>query len=83
MSSRIPHLEGLIVVSVSITMRLEIPHHELRVPLGMSRISSAVPGDRRMANALLREVPEDDEEDEDEEKDDKEEDDEEGEGYSE
>jgi len=48
----------------------------------MSRISSAVPGDRRMASALFREVTEDDEEDEDEKKDD-EEDDEDGEGYSE
>jgi hypothetical protein len=48
----------------------------------MSRMIS-VPLDRGMANALLREVPEDDEEDEDEKKDDKEEDEEEGEGYSE
>ena len=40
---------------------------------------SAIPVDRRKANALLREVPEDDEEDEDERKDDEEED----EGYSE
>ncbi len=39
--------------------------------LSMSRMIS-VPVDRRMANALFREVPEDDEEDEDE-----------GEGYSE
>ena len=49
---------------------------------------SAVPVDRRMADALLREVPEYDEEDEDEKEDDNEEDDneedeEEGEGYSE
>ena len=49
----------------------------------MSRLYSAVPGDRRMANALFREVPEDDEEDEDEKKDDEEDDEEEGEGYSE
>ena len=49
----------------------------------MSRIHSAVPVDRRMANAWLREVPEDDEEDEDEKRDNDEEDDEEGEGYSE
>jgi len=49
----------------------------------MSRMYSAVPGDRRIANALFREGPEDDEEDEDEEKDDEEEDEEEGEGYSE
>ena len=48
----------------------------------MSRVYSAVPVERRMANALFREVPEDDEEDEDEKKDD-EEDDEDGEGYSE
>jgi hypothetical protein len=47
----------------------------------MSRMLS-VPVDRRMANALLRQVPEDDEEDEDEKKDDEEED-EEDEGYSE
>jgi hypothetical protein len=59
-----------------------IPRHELRVPLDMSRISSAVPCDRGMANPLFREVPEDDEEDEDEKKD-EEENDEEGEGYSE
>ena len=39
--------------------------------------------DRRMANALFREVPEDDEEDEDEKRDDEEVDEEEGEGYSE
>lgn len=48
----------------------------------MSRMYSAVPVDRRMVNASLREMPEDDE-DEDEEGDDKEEDEEEGEGYSE
>jgi hypothetical protein len=50
--------------------------------LDMSRMHSAVPADRRIANPLFREVPEDDEEDEDEKKD-EEEDDEEGEGYSE
>jgi hypothetical protein len=44
---------------------------------------SAVPVDRRMANAWFREVPEDDEEDEDEKRDNDEEDDEEGDGYSE
>ncbi len=47
---------------------------------------SAVPFDRRIANALLRDLPEDDdEEDEDEKKDDddNEEDEEEGDGYSE
>jgi hypothetical protein len=49
----------------------------------MSRVYSAVPIERRMANALFREAPEDDEEDEDEKKDDGEEDEEEGEGYSE
>jgi hypothetical protein len=49
----------------------------------MSRIHSAVPVDRRMANAWFREVPEDDEEDEDEKRDNDEEDDEGGEGYSE
>ncbi len=50
----------------------------------MSRMHSAVPVDRRMANAWFRDVPEDEEEDdEDEKKDDNEEDDDEGEGYSE
>ena len=49
----------------------------------MRRMHSAVPVDRRMANAWFREVPEDDEEDEDEKRDNDEEDDEEGEGYSE
>jgi hypothetical protein len=53
----------------------------------MSRMQSAVPVDRRVANALFGEVPEDDEEDdeedEDEKKDDEEEDKEEGEGHSE
>ena len=49
----------------------------------MSRMYSAIPVDRKMANTLLREVPEDDEEDEDEKEDDNEEDEEEGEGYSE
>jgi hypothetical protein len=45
---------------------------------------SAAPVDRRMANALFREVPENEEEDEDEpKKDDEKEDEEEGEGYSE
>ena len=48
----------------------------------MSRMS-LLRVDRRMANALFREVPEDDEEDEDEKRDDEEEDEEEGEGYSE
>lgn len=46
-------------------------------------MSLAVPDDRRIVDALLREVPEDDEEDEDEKRDDEEEDEEEGEGYSE
>ena len=49
----------------------------------MSRIYSAIPVDRKMADTLLREVPEDDEEDEDEKEDDNDEDEEEGEGYSE
>ena len=44
---------------------------------------SEVPHDRRMANAVFREVREDDEEDEDEKRDDEEDDEEEGEGYSE
>jgi hypothetical protein len=50
----------------------------------MDRMYS-VPFDRRMANALLRDVPEDDEDDEDEKRDDdeNEEDEEEGDGYSE
>jgi hypothetical protein len=56
---------------------------ELSVPSGMSRMYSADPVDRRMANAFFREVPEDDEEDEDDRKEEEEEDDEEGEGYSE
>lgn len=43
---------------------------------------SAVSIDRRMANALFREEPQD-EEDEDEKEDDEEEDEEDGEGYSE
>lgn len=46
----------------------------------MSKIYSIVPVDRRMANAVFREEPED-EEDEDEKEDNEEE--EEGEGYSE
>jgi hypothetical protein len=44
---------------------------------------SAVPVDHRMAKALFREVPEDDEEDDDEKNDDEGEDEEEGDGYSE
>ena len=53
----------------------------------MDRMYS-VPFDLRMANALLRDVPEDDDEDEDEDEDEKddddnEEDEEEGDGYSE
>jgi CBS domain containing-hemolysin-like protein len=48
----------------------------------MSRTYSAVPVYHRIANAVFREMPED--EDEEEEKDDEEEDDEEeGDGYSE
>jgi hypothetical protein len=49
----------------------------------MSRIYSAVRVDRRMADALFREVPEDDEEDEEEPGDDEEDDEDESEGYSE
>jgi|tagenome__1003787_1003787.scaffolds.fasta_scaffold14218752_1 hypothetical protein len=50
----------------------------------MSRTYSAVPVDHRIANAVFRETPEDEEEDEDEERDDEEEDnEEEGDGYSE
>ena len=61
-----------------------IPRHELRVPLGMSRIHPAIPVDRTLASALFRDAPEDDEEDEDEKKDNEEEDEEgEREGYSE
>ena len=45
-----------------------IPRHELRVPLGMSRIHPAIPVDRTLASALFRDAPEDDEEDEDENK---------------
>ena len=44
---------------------------------------SAVPLDRRMANALFREIPENDEEDEDEGEDNEEDDEADGEGYSE
>ena len=55
----------------------------MRVPLDMSKIYSAVPVDRRMANAVFRGEPEDEEEDEDEKEDDEEEDEDEGEGYSE
>jgi hypothetical protein len=49
----------------------------------MSKIYFAVPADSRMADALFREVPEDDEEDEDEQGEDEEEDEDEDEGYSE
>jgi hypothetical protein len=49
----------------------------------MSRIYLAVPADSRMADALFREVPEDDEEDEEEQGEDEEEDEDEDEGYSE
>ena len=51
----------------------------------MSRMYSADPVDRRVANAFFREVPEDDEEDEDEKGDDEEEEEieEDGDGYSE
>ena len=49
----------------------------------MSKMHSAVPIDRRMADVLFRDVPEDDEEDEDEKEDNEEEDEEEGDGYSE
>lgn len=48
----------------------------------MSRICSAVPVDHRIANAVFREMPEDEDEDE-EEDDDEEDDEEEGDGYSE
>jgi hypothetical protein len=48
----------------------------------MSKMYSAVPVGWRMANALFREVPEDDE-DEDQTEDNEQEDEEEGEGYSE
>jgi hypothetical protein len=58
------------------------PRHELRVPLSMSKTYSAVSVDRRMANAVFREEPED-EEDEDQKEENEEEEEEEGEGYSE
>jgi hypothetical protein len=58
------------------------PRHELRVPLSMSRIYSALPVDDRMASVLFREEP-DDEEDGDEKKDNEEEEEAEEEGYSE
>lgn len=60
--------------------------------MGMSRIYSADPLDRKIASPLLCEVPEDDEEDDDETRNDEKEDDEEqeeeendeeGDGYSE
>ena len=56
---------------------------ELRVPLSMSKMYSAVPLDRWMANALFREEPETDDEDEDEGEDNEEDDEADGEGYSE
>ena len=46
----------------------------------MSRPYLAVPVDRRMANAMFREVPEDDEDDENEKEDDDNEDQDEGAG---
>jgi hypothetical protein len=54
----------------------------------MRKMHSAVPVYRRMADALFREVPEDDEEDEDEKKDEEEDDEadgdgDDGQGYSE
>ncbi len=49
----------------------------------MSRIYLAVAADSMMADALFREVPEDDEEDEEEQGEDEEEDEDEDEGYSE
>jgi len=56
------------------------------VPFGMSKICAALPGGRMKADALLRGVPEDEDEEDDEEKrgeDEDEEVDDEGEGYSE
>ncbi len=44
---------------------------------------SAAHVDRRMASALFREVPEDDEEEDDEKEDDQDDEEDEGEGYSE
>lgn len=49
----------------------------------MSKMYSAVPLDRWMANALFREEPETDDEDEDEGEDNEEDDEADGEGYSE
>ena len=61
-----------------------IPRHELRVPLGMSRMDSEVPLDHSMAGALFREVPEDDEDDEEDEKEQQDDEEQDGdEGYSE
>jgi hypothetical protein len=58
--------------------------HELRVPLSLGKMHSGVPIDRRMADVLFRDVPEDHEEDDGDGKEDNdEEDEEEGEGYSE
>jgi hypothetical protein len=56
--------------------------HGSSVPLSMSRIYLAVSADSRMAGALFREIPEDDE-DEEEQGEDEEEDKDEDEGYSE
>ena len=83
MPLRIAHLQRLSMVPPTHDQN-RIPRHELRVPLGMSRMHPAIPVDRTLARALFRDAPEDDEEDEDEKKDNEEEDEEgEREGYSE
>ena len=79
--------EGFQAASWEIRVCTERPSPKLRVPLGMSRMHSPVPVEGKMANALFREVPEDNEEEEEEE-DETEDDDgndeqEEQEGYSE
>jgi len=83
MPLKIAHLQRLSMVPPAYDQN-RIPSHELRVPLGMSRIHPAIPVDRTPASALFRDAPEDDEEDEDEKKDNEEEDEEgDREGYSE
>ena len=83
MPLRIAHLQRLSTVPPRPRPE-RIPRHELRVPLGMSRIDPAIPVDRTLASALFRDAPEDDEEDDDEKKDNEEEDEEgDREGYSE
>jgi len=83
MPLRIAHLRRLSMVPPRPRPE-QIPRHELRVALAMSRIHPAIPVHSTLAGALFRDAPEDDEEEEDEKKDNEEEDEEgEREGYSE